>query len=207
MVDERYEAQQYLEGKNISIPNLYRIFTLLAKWFNEQNLSCVEIRDHIKCWAKNNKIFTNYDLNVIITSVFGKSKNSKLRSPIIKINETDINMINSKFDNGKTKLVALAILCFAKANCNRKGEFVISTVGLSAWTGVNRSRLSSRYLKELINFKFISVVEKRVNNKDRPNGNQGIRFIMNHKLHNSGCTALEENNIEKLFSELFLAPL
>ena len=205
MVNEVYEVQQYLAGNDIVISNLYRTFTLLIKWFKEQGFDSDGIRNEIQAWAKSNGIFINYDLNNMIMKLFEKNAKANLESPIIKINENDMDVINKKFDNKKTKLTALAMLCYAKAYANKKGEFSISTVGLSAWTGLNRKVLSSRYIKELIEFKYLSLIEKPNNNRswEKNTASQSTKYRINHKLHNSGNMMLKENNLEILFLEVF----
>ena len=207
MVNEVYEAQQYLAGENINRTNLYRICYLLISLFKNQGYKRTEIRDMVFAWGSKNKITVEYDVNSIINRVFDID-NLSLSAPIIKINKQDIYAINKLFDNEKVRLVALAILCYAKAHANKKGEFYVSSVGLGAWLGINRKTLRSRYIKELIDFEYLVEVEKYKNNNKWNDSydKQSTKYRLNTSLHNSGEFVLRDNDVRKLFSEVFFSP-
>ena len=207
MVNEVYEAQQYLADENIDRTNLYRSCYLLISLFKSKGHERAEIRDMIFAWGSRNKITVKYDVNSIINRVFDID-NSSLQAPIIKINKQDIYDINKLFDNKKVKLVALAILCYAKAYADEKGEFYISSVALGLWIGINRKTLRSRYMKELIDFGYLVEVEKykKSNKWNDSYDKQSTKYRLNVSLNNSGEFVLIDNDIRKLFSEIFSSP-
>ena len=207
LVDENYEALQYINGNDISKNNLYRICYLMIKWYKEDGLSKFEIRQKIYDWAEE-KFYIKYNVNDIIDRVFD-SKLPGLKSMIVKINKQDIKNINKRFDNKTTKFVALAMLCYAKAHANRDGEFNISSVSMSSWLNMNRKTLRHKYIKELVEYEYLTEVAKPENNKKWANvyEEQSIRYKINVQLHNSGEVVLENNDIRILFDELFSTPI
>ena len=209
MVDEVYEAIQYIEGKNIVLSNLYRVCLQMVRWYKDNGeLSRIEIREKILYdWAAKLKIDVRYNLNDIINRVFDSNDFGELKSPVVKVNNQDVDRIKRSFDNGKTKLVALAILCYAKAHGNKNGEFTMSAVNLSAWLGINRKTLTKKYIKELIDFNYLAIVAKPANNSKwkKAHAEQSTRYVINAPVHNSGNFELKNNEIEILFSEVFTA--
>lgn len=204
MVDERFEAEQYLAGKGIVKSNLYRTYSLLARWCKEQHMTRYEARKEIVRWCEEHKQDAKYDINSILTKVFDTCA-PILKSQTIKINKQDVKHITDRFCNNSTKLVALAILCYAKAFADQNDEFSLSSVGLSAWLSINRKSLRNRYIKELIDYEYISEISKPQNSKQWTEkcDDLSIRYKINVPIHNSGDFILKKNNVRILFSELF----
>ena len=205
MVNEAYEAQQYLEGKDIVISNLYRICYLIVCYYKEKGYKKIEIREALFDWGKLHNVFIKYNVNNIINRVFDTDKAVLLKAPTVKINKQDISEIKKRFDDSKTKLVALAMLCYAKAHGNKDGEFNLSSVGLGAWLNINRKILRNKYIKELIEYEFITEIEKPQNNMrwEKTYDSQSTQYRMSFPLHNSGNAALADNDVRLLFSEVF----
>jgi len=205
MVNERYEAQQYLEGKKITNDNAFRAYYLMTCLLRESGLSKDEIRAKVKEWEEVHSIKKKYDVNKIVRNVFDYEDEVYLCDPIVKINKRDVEIINSRFDNKKTKLIALAMLCYAKAYANKENEFHISTVALSAWSGLHRKTIASRYIKELIDFGYLETVKKFCANREWSGSYrlQSTKYRIKLNLHNSGDNILEGNDIRLLFSRLF----
>ena len=205
MINEVYETQQYLDGDNIITTNLYRICYLIACYYKERGLKKIEIREALFEWGKQYHVFIKYNVNDIINRVFATERAKLLRNPVVKINKQDIAEIKKRFDDNKTRLVALAMLCFAKAHGTKDGEFSISSVGLGAWLNISRKTLRSKYIKELIEYEFLSEVEKPQNNMrwDKSYDTQSTQYRINHPLHNSGNVTLFNNDMKQLFSEVF----
>lgn len=204
MINEVIEVQQYLEGKKIVKKNLYRICYMLAKWYKEQGLSKLEIREEIFNWANSNQIYIKFNLNDMIQKAVDDKERLK-DNFVIRINENDIYEINRRFDNPKTKYVALAILCYAKANANRDKEFELSSVALSSWLNMDSTFLKRKYIKELESFDYIQLVKKSHNTYswDKNNSNKSCVYTLSVPIHNSGNFILEDNNIEGLFRSIF----
>lgn len=198
------ETQHYLNGENIVKSDLYRICYLLAKWYKEQGLSQLEIRESIFKWANNLNLYLKFNLNDMIHKAL--SDDSRLKdNVVIRINESDIYEISRRFDNPKTKFVALAVLCYAKSYANRDKCFFISSVSLGAWLTIHGSNLKRKYIKELIDFEYLSIVDTPKNtykwNSDEQSKNTKYKILV--PIHNSGIFILEDNDIEKLYHSIF----
>jgi len=204
MINEVIEANTYLNGEYLNKKNLFRICYMLAKWFKEQGQTHIEIRDSIFNWAKKYNLFIPYNLNNIIYQALDDKQRLK-DNVVVKINEKDTQEINKRFDNKNTKLVALAMLCYAKAFADRDKEFSLSSVALSAWLDMNDSNLRNIYIRELIDFGYITKVENTQNthswNKKKSSKTQKYKMLAD--LHNSGETQIMENDIKSLFEKLF----
>ena len=206
MVDEMYEVQQYLKGESIVFNNLYRTCWLMARWHKQQGLCRMDIRNAIKEWGENNGIELKFDINGIVDKIFDKEGNIALKSPVIKINKQDIANIDKRFDNKKTKFVALAMMCYAKGHARKDGVFFVPAVSLSVWVGINRKSLTNKYINELINYELLKMVSAAPDfsqYKNLPYSEQGTGYKFNVRLHNSGEYVLEGNDMQKLFSEIY----
>ena len=204
MIDEVREVEQYHNGKNIGNENLYRICYLLACSYKSKGLTKAETRQAIFDWGKKYGVRIKYDVNAIVIRAFD-SANPTFKSPVVKINKQDYTKIIEWFDNKKTRLVALALLCYAKAHANKKGEFYISAVALGAWLKINRKALRARYIKELLDFEYLVEIEKPSNNNkwNEDHDKQATKYKLNASLHNSGEHVLVDNDIGKLYSQVF----
>lgn len=200
MINEKLEVMDYLNGKNLNKENLYHTYYQIAKYFKEQGLPRTEIRNAIFYWANENGIFVKHDLNAIITAVF--EDREPLREKMVKINRTDIEEITRLFDNPKTRLTALGLLCYAKAYGNRNGEFHISSVTLGVWLGIHRTQLKRRYMRELMDYGYLDEIQ-RAQNTYTWSMPQTNRYRINAPIHNSGHYVLEGNDIQKLYREIF----
>ena len=72
----------------------------------------------------------------------------------IKLSKFEINEIKRRFDKYNIRLVAFALLCYAKKFADKNGVFTLSLCGLSGWLGIYNSNLSV-YIKELVDFGFV----------------------------------------------------
>ena len=208
MVNEKYEVQQYLNGENISKENLYRSCYLIAKWFNEQGLTRLEIRNKLFQWGKENNIYIKYNINNDIIDKLFNYNSHKLKSVEVKINKQDVENINKRFDHGKTKLVALAMLCYAKAHASQTGEFIVSSVNMGCWLNINRKSLRQKHIKELIDYEYLIEVSRPAN-KDfktwtKAYEEQSIKYKLNVPIDNYGEYELERNDVRKLYADIFV---
>lgn len=205
MVDEVREVQTYIAGDSLNSNNLYRMLYLMVCWYKQQELDRLQIRETIFDWGNKNGIYIKYKVNDILNRVFDSKIDTTLKSPVVYINQQDINEINRRFDCDKVKFVALAMLCYAKAHADSNNEFTISSISLGDWTKMERKRLSSKFIKELVDFDYLSIVSKPKNNYKWENvyNNQSTRYRVNTELINDGEYKLEENNLVKLFEKIF----
>jgi hypothetical protein len=204
MIDERNEALGYLDGMGLNADNLYRMCWLLICLYKEQGLTPCAIRDKLFEWGKKHRVWIKYDVNSIITRVFD-AQNNMLRSPIVKVSKQDVERIKKSYFNKKVRLVALAMLLYAKAYANKKKEFYISSVGLGAWLGISRKTLRGKYIKELVDFEYLVEVEARAvgNEWNKEDGAQSIKYRLNVPLYEDGEYEMEGNDIYKLYNEAF----
>lgn len=203
MINEVLEVQEYLNGKNITDKNLYRICYMLAKWFKEQGKSHIEIRQSIFQWGKINNVFIKYNVNNIIYQALEDKRRLK-ENVIIKINNNDIFEITKRFDSKNCKLVALAILCYAKCYANRDNEFIISATALSNWLHINHGNLCGKYIPELIDFGFVTkVYSEKTYSWNKNIKSKSLCLRLEIKFSNSGDFQLRDNLIEDLYNEIF----
>mgnify|MGYP000276849015 FL=1 len=204
LINEVIEAQSYLSGKNINEKNLYRICYILAKWYKEKGQTNKEIRDSIFEWANKNNIYIPYSVNNIIYHAL--KDNQRLKdNVVVRINENDIKEINSRFDRKNTKLVALAMLCYAKCFADSNKEFSISPIALATWINIDASNMRNIYIKELIDFDYIAKVEHNKNqfSWNKKYNNRLCRYKILVDLKNTGEYQIVDNNIRSLFDEIF----
>lgn len=157
MINERVEVRDYLQGKNLHRDIEYRICLLLAKWYYEQgNTTVSAIREKLKIWAKENNFYFNVSMNTIASRVIDGQMKLEGNFPIY-INDTDIGIIQRDFDSYYERIVALAVLCYAKAYA-KDNKFKISQIALEHWLNINHRTLS-KYFKMLEEFDYIGKVQ------------------------------------------------
>lgn len=206
MINETILVQQYLDGKNINSNCLYRTCFLLAKWYKEQGVEDkLQVRTNIFEWANKYGVYLPLYLNACIDNAFGDERRLT-ENVIVRVSEEDINEIKRRFDNKKTRKVALAILCYAKTFANSKGEFRISQVSFADWVKIDPANIGRRHFKELIDYGYMSKVDGGASkhnfwNKDVKTKMNKYKIIV--PIRNTGDYILEDNNIDKLYEEIF----
>lgn len=204
MINEVLEVQDYLEGRNINKRCIYRICYMLAKWYKQQGMSHMDIRQSIFNWGKKYNIFITCNVNSIIYQALDDK--TRLRDDIeIHISENDIKEITERFDSKNCRLMALAILCYAKCTANRDNEFNLSLLALSNWIGIDYNNLLKRHLPELVDFNYISRVDNNNKtyswNKEVKNKSTALKIQVSVK--NEGIYKLKDNNIRQLYLDIF----
>lgn len=177
---------------------------MIAKWYSQEGLSYVDIREKIFEWGNQYHVFIDCNVNSVITQALKDTK--PLRSDSnIKISESDVYTIIKLFDKKSTRLVALAMLCYAKAFAEKNGEFVLSVSALANWIGMSNSNISDRILPELINFGYIEKVERKDTTFtwNKTVKIKASRFKMLVPVFNSGKYYLHDNNITELYDIIF----
>jgi hypothetical protein len=171
-LNEKNEVEAILKGERVHKSYTYRTCYLLAKYYKELGHSLLETRIAIFEWANKYKIYITDDLNSIIQRAYNDKVafNGEVE---IKISKEDLDEIFGRFTKKNTRLTAFAILCYAKVNADKNGEFRISRVGLANWIGLWETDLSKLYIKELINFGYLEKIDE----------NEGIKFIKRKKKH------------------------
>jgi hypothetical protein len=177
---------------------------MLAKWYKQQGMSHMDIRQSIFNWGKKYNIFITCNVNSIIYQALDDK--TRLRDDIeIHISENDIKEITERFDSKNCRLMALAILCYAKCTANRDNEFNLSLLALSNWIGIDYNNLLKRHLPELVDFNYISRVDNNNKtyswNKEVKNKSTALKIQVSVK--NEGIYKLKDNNIRQLYLDIF----
>jgi len=203
LIDEVLEVKDYLDGKNIDKKCIYRICYLIAKYYKQQGLPFLEIRDKIFYWGKQHNVYISCNLNGIINRVL--KDNVPLReSSIVRISNSDIDEITRRFDSKPLRLFALSLLCLSKVSANNKGEFDCSISAVSNWIKVNRGNLNHRYLTELINYRYIErTSDEKVLSWNGNVKSKSLMLKMNVPLRNNGKYKLDGNDIFGLYNLIF----
>lgn len=155
MINEYKMAKSYLENDGVKKRNLFHTVYLIVKYYYEENLSRLEIREKVFEWGKKFSYFLPFDVNMIINMVFEKDRTKLTRNEFVYVTEEEINDIKTRFSLPKVQLTAFAFLCYSKSHADKNGEFSISMDAMSAWLNVSRTMLFRRYLVELIGFGYI----------------------------------------------------
>lgn len=206
MINETILVQQYLDGNNITKNCLYRICFFLAKWYKQQGVKDkFQIRSNIFEWANKYGIYLSFNLNMCIDNAMTDTRRLT-ENVTVRISNEDVLEITKRFDNKKTRKVALAILCYAKTFADSNGEFKISLTALSDWVHIDPANMGSRYFRELIDYDYLSKIEAGTtkhtcwNNSAKTKMNK-YKIVV--PIRNTGDYILEDNNIDKLYDEIF----
>lgn len=206
MINETLEVKEYLNGENINKDCLYRICYLLSKYCKENGIvDKLDIREFIFDWANLQKINISISLNNCITNAVNDKKRLT-NNNFIYISETDIEEIKKRFDTKNSRLLSLSLLCYAKQFADSNNEFEISLASLSNWTGIIRQHISSRYIPELIDFRYISKVRSgsvKSFTWDSSAKSKMNKYKILVPIENSGSNILCDNNIKELYLKIF----
>lgn len=204
MINEVLEAKDYIAGKNLNKYNLYRTIYLMAKYYVEQGVSVPDIRQNIFDWGHRNNVWIKYNVNDI--AIRAAEDRSKLRSPeSVNISCDDVSIIVKLFDAPRVQCCALALLCYAKVNANKNGEFPMSSIPFSNWVGIDRSYFQRKVAKELDMLGYVKTIKA---NQKKPKWSDGehlatTRYKMLVPYANVGEYKLVDNDIQALYRELF----
>lgn len=142
-------------------------------------------------------------MNSVATRVI-ENKMKLLGEQPVYINQHDIDEICDRCDTHKERLVALGVLCYAKAYRNTKGEFKLSQVAMCNWLGIN-NRTLVKYLDLLVELKYI----QKVGTGEVKSWYQTTVVTTLNKYRilvdtdNSGEYILQNNDIHTLYDEIF----
>lgn len=177
---------------------------MLAKWYKQQGLSNVEIREKIFEWGKKYNIYIKYNVNSIIYQALEDKHRLRGDEAVVRISQSDIDEITRRFDSVPCRKTALGILCYAKVSADRDNEFNISALALSNWLHLYSSNMSSRYIKEMIDFEYIQKINSTVTyswDKNVKSNSLNLKILV--PIENKGEHILVDNDIEGLFDEIF----
>lgn len=204
LLNEKNEVIALLNGQRLNKKYTYRSCYLLAKHFKSLGYDMIKTREEIFAWANTYKIYITDDLNSIIQRAFA-DKHDLTENVEIRISKEDIQEITRRFDKYNTRLIAFALLCFAKKYADKSGIFYISNVGLANWVGMEDTHVST-YMKELIDFDFVDKINNKGGNKIR-RSNKFIKkmsvYKIKIKLIGDGIYFFKDLNIREEFENIF----
>ena len=204
MIDEKLEVEKYLAGENIYKSECtFRMCTLMAKYYRDQNYSPVEIRKKIFDWGKKYGVYITHNVNDIIRMVI--LKNEPLHIGDVYVNEKDIKEINDRFSRKNTKLCALAMLLLAKEYGGDSGILAFSQADFARWVGILQPNVSMEF-DELEFFDYLEKIRLDENTTFVWNGNivgKNVRYRLKVPYENIGEYKLENNDIRELYSKIF----
>lgn len=123
----------------------------------------------------------------------------------IYVSKSDIDEIVERFDTYYERIVALGILCFAKANADSAGEFKISQSAFTHWLNLDK-KTSRKYMKMLEDYGYIEKVGK-IETKSWYQ-TMVVSSVGKYRIlvpfKNSGTYILSDNNIDDLYCQAFL---
>lgn len=201
MLNEQLEVRNYLDGINLNHHNPYRMCYMLAAYYRDEGLDCMEIREKIFEFGSKYSVFFEFSVNSVINRVFNDNV-PLLGDMKVYISENDINEIRRRFDNKNTRLLALALLAYGKIHANKIGECYVSMSAIANWLGMNYGNLLSRHLKELINFRYITKIDQQTR-RAKTYRSPMTRIRFNVPFNNVGETLVEDNNIVAIFNRYF----
>lgn len=204
MINELLEVQQNLNGENIDKDSLQRTCFLLARWYKEQGYDHLRTREAIFAWANKYHLRITFSLNSIINTVMADK--IKLRGDVdVYINKNDVQQITCRFDSKNAKIIALAILCYAKVVAEDGEWFDMSEAALAKWVDIRRSNVSSYYMKEMVNYGYLDKTKpkKATYTWNRTTHAKRAKLKLHVPIQNVGEYKLVDNDIERLYREVF----
>lgn len=142
-------------------------------------------------------------MNPIATKVIEQNMKLEGESPVY-INQDDIEEIKNRFDTYYERKIALAIICYAKAYAV-DGKFKLSQGMFANWLGMN-PRTIRKYLNTMATLEFLYQSENGDVNSwyQKYVVSELNTFEIGLPLINEGEFKLIDNDIEKLYEEIFL---
>lgn len=196
MFNEILFVEGIIDNGNVGSDFLYRSVYMIAKYWNEKGYEFSDIREELFAWSNKFGYFLNFNVNAVIYAV--KNDPHKLRGEFeIKISDKDLDRIFKVFDNRRTRIFALIMLCFGKLN---KGEFFCPLPALGYWAGIHKANLSNRTMKELSDFGYITKVLEEVDygwSGDKKYYKQN-KYKLSVPISNHGDIIINTNDISKI---------
>lgn len=204
MINEKIEVEGYLDGQNIYKNECtFRMCYLMARYYNEQGFSPLEVRKKIFDWGRKYGIYIVHNVNDIIK--IAATKNEPLCTTDVYVNQNDIKEIEDRFSRKNAKLCALAILLLTKAYGDENGIVTFSQIDFAKWVGILQPNVSTIF-DEL---EFLDYVERVRLDEESIfvwNGrvmNKNVKYRLKVPYINEGDFVLKDNQIRELYDEIF----
>lgn len=205
MIDEVAEVKQYIDGHNLDNPdNHYRAVYMMAKFYRDMGFDRKTTFRKISEWVREYELTPPF--SIMSAVVAGYNNENKLRcGTTVCISSEDILLISLHALNRTDKMVALALLCCAKAFADSKGVFVASVSALSSWTGLDRSNMLNRQIKRLEKAgylkRFLSQSSMRGWKENYLRNKSRFKILVDYDM--DGEYKLVDNDIRRLYEECF----
>lgn len=155
MINEIGEAKNYIKGKMDGKPPR-RICFVMAKYFKRSGLPLSDALATIQKMLETHGIKTNFSVGRCVMAAY--ENDSELNDGgMVKISKTEIDAIKRIASTRREKILAVALLCCAKAYGDSDGVFTISLSRLAGWIGCDVENLRKRELDVLKTFGYVEV--------------------------------------------------
>lgn len=205
MINELVEAKKYLRGEGLNREIEYRICLILAKWFYQEGATTREsLRGQLKTWAKENNFFITMAMNPLCDRVIREDMKLLGQEPV-RINDADADDIVYCFDTYEERIVALAVLSYAKIYSDPDGCFKLSIAALADWLCMERKTVS-KYLKTLEGLNFIRQQDAGTTNSwyQKIVVTSCNTYRLGFETTNTGEFTMDDNDIDKLYDSIFV---
>ena len=205
MINELVEAKKYLRGEGLNREIEYRICLILAKWFYQEGATTREsLRGQLKTWAKENNFFITMAMNPLCDRVIRDDMKLLGQEPV-RINDADADDIAYCFDTYEERIVALAVLSYAKIYSDSDGCFKLSIAALADWLCMERKTVS-KYLKTLEGLNFIRQQDTGTTNSwyQKVVVTGCNTYQLGFETINTGEFTMDDNDIDKLYDLIFV---
>lgn len=203
MLNETLIVKDLLEGKNIDKTIMYRMCYLLSKWYLQRGFSDpTDIRNQIFSWGKKYELKITVNLNDCIKKAISDTRRLTEDNPV-RVSNDDIYEITRRFDRKNVRLCALGLLCYAKQFADQNNTFDLPIVAFGRWVGISYNNIMSRYMWELEMFSYIKRESQKKYIHKHGYSTKSPIFKIFVPIENIGDYVVEDNNIRKLYDEIF----
>lgn len=155
MINEIGEAKNYIRGRLHDKPPK-RICFVMAKYFKRNGLPLNDALATIQKMLETHQIETNFSVGRCVMAAY--ENDSELNDGgMVKISKKEIDAIKRIASTRREKILAVALLCCAKAYADADGMFSISFSRLAGWIGCDVENLRKRELDVLTTFGYVEI--------------------------------------------------
>jgi len=205
MIDEVAEVKRYMDGIGLQDKdNYYRAVYMMAKYYRDIGFDREKTFLKIAEWVRKYNLTLPFSL--ITAVVAGYTNEKKLRCcATVKVSDDDIHRIMLFAKNKTDKLVALAVLCCAKALADNKGTVTLSVSALASWLNMDRANLHNRQLKRLEDAGYIKRLSpaSSLRGWKKNDARNTTRLKVTVPYDENGEHELRDNDILSLYGECF----
>lgn len=156
MINEIGEAKNYIRGHFDGKPPR-RICFVMAKYYKRSGLPLNDALATVQKMLETAGIETNFSVGRCVMAAY--ENDSELNDGgMVKISRHEIDAIKRVASTRREKILAVALLCCAKAYAGEDGLFTISLSRLAGWIGCDTENLRKRELDILRVFGYVEIL-------------------------------------------------